>query len=283
MDEPITMPEAEHARTVVAGARHALLTLSVDRMRGWVGFLDDGGEAIILAGAASPPAAAGLTGSHARVDVPGPAGERVILIGDLRPLPGSAEKVSARLSTPERPVTLGGADVGLAAVALSVLDVVFCRPALAERAAEDRHLAGSTRSSLPAPALASAPTRTSARAAGREWATEATGQRIPLAAYALAEPDLVLAYARDLTSHLNHAHAQQVRQLATAAEQFGNVAGPGVGELIGAQLTGLDHTGLDLWRVGAGGAEAARLTFRRPLRAPSDLGAELRWLLERVR
>ncbi len=277
-NDPTMARDAERARTartVLAGARHGLLTLSGERMRGWVGLLDDGGEPIILAGAASPPAAAGLTGGHARVDVPGPVGERVILIGDLRPRPGSAEQVTARLSTPERPVALVGAEAGLAAVALSVLEVVLCQPAPVEPAAVDRDRAGRVRTP--------GGTRPGTRVTGREWATEATAQRIPLAAYALAEPDLVLAYAGDLTSHLNHAHAEQVRQLAAAAERLGTVAGPGVGELIGAQVTGLDHTGLDLWRIGGDGAEAARLTFRNPLTAPGDLGVELRWLLERVR
>src|SRR5262249_37717570 len=47
---------AVRARTVLAGARHALLTLPGPRVRGWTGLIDDGGEPVLLVGADSPPA-----------------------------------------------------------------------------------------------------------------------------------------------------------------------------------------------------------------------------------
>jgi hypothetical protein len=91
---------ATRARTVLAGGRHALLTLPRHDVRGWTGLIDDGGEPVLLVGAGSPPTAAAGTVRRCRIDVPGTAGERLVLAGALRAVPGTAEQVARRIAGP---------------------------------------------------------------------------------------------------------------------------------------------------------------------------------------
>lgn len=116
-----------------------------------------------------------------------------------------------------------------------------------------------------------------ARPGGR-WSSLGPARRVELTSYALAEPDLVTAYAPDLIEHLNKAHAAQMRQLAArGVTAAGNICAD---EVIGASVTSLDRAGLDMWRIGPDGADAVRVLFRSPLAEPRSLGLELRLLLE---
>jgi hypothetical protein len=203
---------AVRARTVLAGARHALLTLLGPRVRGWSGLIDDGGEPVLLVGADSPPARAAAAGSvrRCRLDVPGAAGERLVLAGQLRAVPGSAEQVAQRITGPGLTVEMPPCAAGeLAAVALSVDEVLLCLPSVAEPGVRRGWLHRGAGGAAGEPA---------GRALGRgpepRWPATAHGHRVELAAYALAEPDLIAAYAPDLVEHLNLAHADQLRRIA---------------------------------------------------------------------
>nr|MDT0665376.1 DUF2470 domain-containing protein [Micromonospora sp. DSM 115978] len=144
------------------------------------------------------------------------------------------------------------------------------------------------------------------------WPPARSGRTVDLAAYALAEPDLVAAYAPDLISHLNAEHADQVRQLAARGTgvarpatgggggsggsgsggggSAGASAGGGTdtaqaggdGDVAGAAVASLDRLGMVIWRVDAEGAQEVRIQFRQPLSEPRALGIELRWLLGHV-
>jgi hypothetical protein len=258
---------ATRARTVLAGGRRALLTLPRHDVRGWTGLIDDGGEPVLLVGAGSPPTAAAGTVRRCRIDVPGAAGERLVLAGVLRAVPGTAEQVARRIAGPGLTVVVpyDGAD-GLAALALSVHEVVLCLPA-APSGARGR-------------AARQPPGDTDLR-----WPPTATGRKVDLTAYALAEPDLIAAYAPDLIDHLNAEHTHQLHQLVSHgvpvapghADRLGGAPEPAT--VAGVQVGALDRTGLTLWQVGADGADELRVTFRTPLTEPRSLGLELRWLL----
>ncbi|MDT3444977.1 MULTISPECIES: DUF2470 domain-containing protein [unclassified Pseudofrankia] len=204
--------DAVRARTVLAGARHALLTVLGPRVRGWTGLIDDGGEPVLLVGADSPPTRAAAAGSarRCRLDIPGAAGERLVLAGQLRTVPGSAEQVARRIAGPGLTVEVpqcGGDE--LAAVALSVDEVLLCLPSVAEPGARRgwlHRVAGGAASAAEGGALG--------QGTEPRWPSTANGQRIDLAAYALAEPDLIAAYAPDLVEHLNIAHGDQLRRIA---------------------------------------------------------------------
>jgi len=311
---------AVRARTVLAGGRHALLTLPGPRVRGWTGLIDDGGEPLLLVGAGSPPIrSAAASSRRCRIDVPGAGGERLVLAGQLRTVPGSAEQVARRIAGPGLTVEVPPCGAGeLAAVALSVDDVLLCLPSAAEPGAPRGRRHGVAGSQLAEPGRGTEP----------RWPSTANGRRVDLAAYALAEPDLIAAYAPDLVEHLNVAHADQLRQIAVhgrpvavvqpspASGALGgavgdSVAGPaagmsgalglgaaaGVGRetgpaevgrladptdlaaVIGVAAGGLDRTGLTLWQIGPDGADEVRVTFRQPLTEPRSLGLELRRLL----
>lgn len=72
---------AQQARTVLAGGRTALLTLPCEQARGWVGVIDDGGEPVLMASTEGRLACAARNGRRSWVEVPGHAGERLILAG----------------------------------------------------------------------------------------------------------------------------------------------------------------------------------------------------------
>lgn len=269
---------AERARTMLAGGRHALVTLPCEPARGWVGLLDDGGEPVLLVGAGSPPAVGAASRLRGRVDVPGPDGERLVLTGTLRQLPGSPDTVVRRLAGLARTVVVPGDHASdVVALALSVDEVLICLPA-GNTEAPNRVSAARE---LP---KTSAPPRPTSRALG--WPPARTGMAVDLAAYALAEPDLVAAYAPELIGHLNVEHADQVRRLAS---RVGRVDGPPsatavpgsstTDDLAGATVASLDRFGMVLWRVDSHGAQQLRIRFRRPLSQPRELGVELRWLL----
>ncbi len=272
-------PVPNQARTIIAGARHALLTLPYDRVRGWVGLLDDGGEPVLLATVGSLPTRVAGNSPTARVDIPGPTGERLVLAGSLRVLPGPVTEIITRIrgvgcGVPRPGIPSPGYDNNLTdrtALTLAVAEVILCLPTTPDRGGHGRVRAG-----------------------------EKPQTRIDLAAYALAEPDLIAAYAPDLVSHLNTDHADQLRRLA----EYATVADPAppeedtgphnpmiatvvrsadAHELAGAQITHLDRFGMTMWRVGHHGAEEIRIPFRAPLREPQGLGEELRWMLGLVR
>ncbi|OHV27204.1 DUF2470 domain-containing protein [Parafrankia soli] len=120
--------------------------------------------------------------------------------------------------------------------------------------------------------------RDAAARPGGRWSSLGPARRVELTSYALAEPDLVTAYAPDLIEHLNKAHAAQMRQLAArGVTAAGSICAD---EVIGASVTSLDRAGLDMWRIGPDGADAVRVLFRSPLAEPRSLGLELRLLLE---
>ncbi|MBL7495360.1 DUF2470 domain-containing protein [Frankia nepalensis] len=319
-EEPDDAMLAVRARTVLAGARHALLTLPGARVQGWTGLIDDGGEPVLLVGAGSPPThAAAMVGTRGcRLDVPGTAGERLVLTGRLRTVPGSALQVARRLAGPGLTVEVPEcADAELAAVALSVEGVLLCLPSTAEpgprrgRSRRVRRL-GTAAAAGPEPADGEL-----GRAGEPRWPSAAGGRRVDLAAYALAEPDLIAAYAPDLIEHLNVAHAGQLRQLARhgvpvepsstepaqarvsgsaqpagpdldplasrantderAATRLGDPTDPTL--VVGVAVGELDRLGLTLWQVGTDGADELRVTFTNPLTEPRSLGLELRRLL----
>ena len=115
MRRPVPMHDnihdlAERARTVLAGGRHALVTLPCERAHGWVGLLDDGGEPVLLVGASSPPALGASSEPQGRVDVPGHNGERLVLTGRLRHVPGMTDTVVRRLAGAARAVVVPGSD-----------------------------------------------------------------------------------------------------------------------------------------------------------------------------
>ena len=282
---------AERARTVLAGGHHALVTLPCERSRGWVGLLDDGGEPVLLVGAESPPALGAQSSLRGRVDVPGHGGERLVLAGTLRQLPGTVETVVRRLAGVPRTVVVPGQQRqrrrGARALGRRGADL----PA-GQRREHQRGAAGGHGSAVARPA---------ARALG--WPPARSGRAVNLAAYALAEPDLVAAYAPELISHLNAEHADQIRQLATrgelaarptadtadtahtadAADAAGRSCPAGATvDLAGAAVASLDRLGMVLWRVDAEGAHEVRIRFRQPLSEPRALGVELRWLLGHV-
>ncbi|WP_261556870.1 DUF2470 domain-containing protein [Frankia tisae] len=237
---------ARQARTVLAGGRTALLTLPCEQARGWVGVIDDGGEPVLMASTEGRLAGAARNGRRSWVEVPGHAGERLILAGPLRMVPGTTEQILRRLADLGRTVsTEDGIADGLSVLALSVDDVVLCLPP------------------------------TDMDCGPRRWTSATVGRRIDLATYAFAEPDLISAYAPELIEHLNVGHADQMRQLARHA-----LPAATDGDVAGVQVSGLDRYGLDLWRVDGAGAEQVRVTFRRPLIEPRSLGRELRRLLD---
>jgi Protein of unknown function (DUF2470) len=250
---------AGHARTILAGARHALLTLPTGCRRpgkagerGWVGLVDDGGEPVLLARAASSPALATVSGSTpARTDVPGPAGERLILAGTLVRVPGPVETVLAAIQA-ARPSSLAVVPDDdpdtLVALRLTVSEVLL---------------------SVPAPA------GTGGGQHSGVWGSPEDAQRVALDSYALAEPDLITAYAPDLVTHLNEAHGDVLRAIAirTAPDDL---------DIAGAWVSDLDREGLTMWRVVPSGAEPVRLRFHEPLTEPRALGAELRRMLRRA-
>ncbi|ADP85075.1 DUF2470 domain-containing protein [Pseudofrankia inefficax] len=281
-----TMPRlAIHARTVLAGARHALLTLPGARVCGWTGLIDDGGEPVLLVGAGSPPTL--TAGSRrCRLDVPGFTGERLVLGGQLRTMPGSAEQIARRIAGPGlRPTMPDYDDDGLVALALSVDEVLLCLPTPTEPGARRR----GSRAGRRVNALAGR--RELGRGAEPRWPSTASGRRIELDAYALAEPDLIAAYAPDLIEHLNTAHAGQLRLIAAAhgravAAEVPGGAGPAVpmrpadlASVAGIAVGTLDRDGLTLWQVDEAGAHELRVTFHNPLTEPRSLGLELRRLL----
>ncbi|AEH11711.1 MULTISPECIES: DUF2470 domain-containing protein [Protofrankia] len=333
MTAPTPLEEAtpSRARTVIAGARHALLTLPYERLCGRVGLLDDGGEPILLVTAGSPPAHAAGSSPTARVDIHGPQGERLVLSGSLRVVPGPATDVIARLAgpgcpTPRPPLGSCGHDHDLVAIAMIVAEVALylltptdpggaaAQPSSdhdkidhdkIDHSGTDRGGTGSADLPRPRPTAPEKATTGSSRRApraagerdrGRARAAGGCGTRIDLIAYALAEPDLIAAYAPDLVAHLNTVHAEQIRRLAEHTVAVDTDQGRGARqpagprlvrivrsgharELAGAQITRLDHQGLDMWRMGPSGAEEIHLPFRAPLREPRELGREIRWLL----
>jgi|GEM_PF-3393614 len=243
---------ADRARTIMAGARHALLSLPTGCRRpgspgerGWVGLVDDGGEPVLLARADSAPDRATGRGSMpARADVPGPDGERLVLTGTLTKVPGSVETVLADIHSahPSALAVVPDDDpTSLVALRLTVTDVRL--------------------GVLPA----------GSRRVG-EWAAVQDAEPIGLDTYALAEPDLIAAYAPELVIHLNQAHGDLLRAVAINAA-------PGTLDVAGAYVSALDRTGLTLWRVVPSGAEPVRVPFSAPLAEPRRLGAELRRLL----
>ncbi|MCK9894337.1 DUF2470 domain-containing protein [Frankia sp. AgB32] len=237
---------AQRARTVLASGRTALLTLPREQARGWVGVIDDGGEPMVVANAEGPVVRAAHKGRRSWVDVPGHFGERLILAGSLRLVPGSTDQILRRLADPGRTVdTIDGSIDGLSVLAVSVDDVMLCFPPAGADCRPGR------------------------------WSTAAVGRRIDLTAYALAEPDLISAYAPELIEHLNSRHADQMRLLAST----GPAPACATRDLAGAQVSGLDRGGLDLWRVTTQGAEKIRIAFEQPLTEPRSLGQELRRLL----
>ncbi|WP_308301644.1 DUF2470 domain-containing protein [Frankia umida] len=237
---------AGRARTVLASGRTALLTLPCERARGWVGMIDDGGEPLLMARADGRIAEAAQSGRRGWVDVPGHFGERLILTGTLRVVPGTTAQILSRLADLGRSVDpIDAVADGLAMLAVSVDEVVLCLP----------------------------PADQAGRV--RRWSTGAVGRRIDLATYAFAEPDLIDAYAPELIDHLNTRHAEQMCQLA------GGGRTPG-GDIAGAYVSGLDRYGMDLWRVDTTGAHPVRIVFDEPLGEPRSLGRELRRLLERA-
>ncbi len=242
---------AQRARTVLAGGRTALLTLPREQARGWVGVIDDGGEPMLMANTDGPVVQAARKGRRSWVDVPGHFGERLILAGPLRLVPGTTGQVQRRLADLGRTVdTIDGTIDGLSVLAVSVDDVMLCLPS----------------GGLPSGGPDCRP---------EKWSTSAAGQRIDLTAYALAEPDLVSAYAPELIEHLNSRHADQMRHLASV----GLPAEAATTDLAGARVSGLDRRGMDLWRVTTQGAEQVRVVFEQPLTEPRSLGQELRRLL----
>lgn len=274
---------AEQARTVLASGRCALLTLSVDHIRGWVGIIDDGGEPLLLVGADSPPARSAEARRRGRVDIPGHGGERLVLAGALRPLPGTAEQVVQRLAGLGRAIVVtGGSTEDLRALALSVDDVLLSVPA------PGRAIRGVGTAFRSDAGPRSAHRRTGPASRARGWSANGPARRVDLTSYALAEPDLVTAYAPDLIDHLNAEHAEQMRRLSTQADAVDPARRPAAGrsapsdDIIGARVSGLDRTGLDLWRIGPDGADEVRVTFRAPLAEPRSLGRELRRLLDEV-
>ncbi len=318
MTTPTPVEEAapNRARTVIAGARHALLTLPYERVRGRVGLLDDGGEPVLLATAGSPPVHAAGSYPTARVDIHGPQGERLVLSGSLRIVPGPAADVIARLTgpgcpAPRPPLGPGGHEQDLVAIAMAVAEVILYMLTPTESCTAPAR----TPTGHGAPRSAGVPgappaATTTATTEGSRWApqagygrdhvrtraTETSETRIDLVAYALAEPDLIATCAPDLVTHLNTAHTEQIRRLAEYAVSVDPDRGddarrsPGprlvrvvrsarAQELAGVQITRLDHHGLDMWRIGPSGAEEIRIPFRAPLREPRALGGEIRWLL----
>ncbi|ONH26796.1 DUF2470 domain-containing protein [Pseudofrankia asymbiotica] len=275
--------DAVRARTVLAGARHALLTLLGPRVRGWTGLIDDGGEPVLLVGADSPPTRAAAAGSarRCRLDVPGASGERLVLAGQLRTVPGSAEQVARRIAGPGLTVEVpecGGSE--LAAVALSVDEVLLCLPSAAAPGARRGWLHRVHRA---AGGVASG-ARSGALGQGAEprWPSTASGRRIDLAAYALAEPDLIAAYAPDLVEHLNVAHGDQLRRIAVHGRP---VAAPAprpsrTAGALGSAAAAVDSMGsaagaggaLGLGGVAGGSGEAEPAWTRRPA-DPTDLSA----------
>ncbi|CAO5248260.1 DUF2470 domain-containing protein [Frankia sp. AgKG'84/4] len=234
---------AQRARTVLAGGRTALLTLPREQARGWMGVIDDGGEPMLLANSDGPVVQAARKGRRSWVDVPGHFGERLILAGPLRLVPGTTDQILRRLADLGRTVdTIDGMIDGLSVLAVSVDDVMLCYPSDCRP---------------------------------KKWSTSAVGRRIDLTAYALAEPDLISAYAPELIAHLNSRHADQMRHLASV----GLPAEVATTDLAGAHVSGLDRRGLDLWRVTTQGAEQVRVVFEQPLTEPRSLGQELRRLL----
>lgn len=239
---------ARQARTVLAGGRTALLTLPCEQTRGWVGVIDDGGEPVLMVSAEGRLVSAARHGRRSWVEVPGHAGERLILAGLLRVVPGTTEQILRRLADLGRTVsTEDGLTDGLSVLALSVDDVVLC---------------------LPTTDMYSRP---------RRWPPATVGRRIHLASYALAEPDLISAYAPELIEHLNVGHADQMRQLARHALPAATGS-----DIAGVQVSGLDRYGMDLWRVDGAGAEQVRVAFHQPLIEPRSLGQELRRLLDQA-
>lgn len=271
---------AVHARTVLAGARHALLTLPGARVCGWTGLIDDGGEPVLLVGTGSPPTLAAAA-RRCRLDVPGPAGERLVLSGRLRTMPGNARQIATRIAGPGLRPMPDCDDDGLVALALSVDEVLLCLPTSAQPGVRRR----GSRAGRRVNALAGR--RELGRGAEPSWPSTVSGRRVELAAYALAEPDLIAAYAPDLIEHLNTAHADQLRLIAAHGQAVGtgNAGAPepmrpaDQGAVAGVGVGALDRDGLTLWQVDEVGAHELRVTFHTPLREPRSLGLELRRLL----
>jgi hypothetical protein len=210
---------------------------------------------VLLARATSAPALATRNGSTpARTDVPGPAGERLVLAGTLVRIPGPVEAVLAAIQA-ARPSALAVVPDDdpdtLVALRLTVSEVV-----LSVLATGQVGLAG--------------PAGGGRRRPGA-WASAEAAERVGLDAYALAEPDLIAAYAPDLIAHLNEAHGDILRAIAIRRAADIDIAG--------AWVTGLDRAGLNIWQVQPSGAEPVRIRFSEPLTEPRALGAELRRLL----
>ncbi|CAO5192826.1 DUF2470 domain-containing protein [Frankia sp. AiPs1] len=240
---------ARRARTVLASGRTALLTLPCERARGWVGMIDDGGEPLLMARTDGRIARAAHGGRRSWIEVPGHLGERLILTGTLRVVPGPTTQILRRLADLGRTIDpIGAVSEGLAMLAVSVDDVVLCLP----------------------------PTGQPEQV--RRWSSSTVGRRIDLSTYAFAEPDLIDAYAPELIEHLNTRHADQMRQLVSS---FGG-RHTADQDLAGAYVSSLDRCGINLWRVDATGAHPVRILFDEPLGEPRSLGRELRSLLERA-
>ncbi|MCM3883001.1 DUF2470 domain-containing protein [Frankia sp. R82] len=208
--------------------------------------IDDGGEPLLVARTDGRAAQAARSGRRSWVDVPGHCGERLILAGTLRVVPGTIAQILCRLADLGRSVDpIDAVADGLAMLAVSVDEVVLCLP----------------------------PADQAGRV--RRWSSSTVGHRIDLATYALAEPDLIDAYAPELIDHLNTRHAEQMCQLV------GGGRSP-EGDIAGAHASSLDRYGMDLWRVDATGAHPVRIVFDEPLGEPRSLGRELRRLLERA-
>jgi len=293
---------AEQARTVLASGRCALLTLPHARVRGWVGLVDDGGEPLLLVSADSAPTRCAAAGRRGRVDVPGHSGERLVLSGVLRELPGSAEQIMRRLADLGRTITFTpGQPDDLRVVTISVDEVMICLPMDLQPGTEANATPDGVRTAVTATGR---PGATGGRGATwrprRVWTPVSAGRHVDLTAYALAEPDLLLAYAPDLIEHLNTAHADQMRRLATravpaygadllGADPLGadspgaaDRPAPRLDDILGVQVIGLDHMGMDMWRIGPDGADKVRVTFQEYLSEPRSLGRELRRLLDMV-
>jgi len=237
---------AQRARTVLASGRTARLTLPGQRARGWVGVVDDGGEPVLVAGTDSRIAQAARNGRRSWVDIPGHFGERLILAGPLRVVPGTTDQIVRRLADVGRTVgTIEGVTDDLSVLAVSVDDVVLCLP------------------------------RSEAGRGSRRWSSASVGRRIDLTTYALAEPDLISAYEPELIEHLNVRHADQMRQLACL-----ELPPEAANKVAGAQVSSLDRNGMHLWRIDLNGAVQIRVSFAQPLTEPRSLGHELRHLLQ---
>jgi hypothetical protein len=102
-------------------------------------------------------------------------------------------------------------------------------------------------------------------------------RQVPIAIYALAEPDALAANIPRLIAHLNSEHPEQVRWLAVYA------TGLPLARLVGATLTALTADQAVLCWVDESGAHPAILPFAQPAQGLSDLAATLRGCAEAAR